>query len=219
MKNKPNLGVKKMGEKSLKFSIKNANGEEISFEGNNLDNKQVDMIYNDIILPKFKNGEEDKVIEESVNEEIKDKNDENKSLNLQSNTSRTSTSIGEIVGDKLQLLYSKHPPTKIDEEDKDGKPDFYHTGIKYKGKNQIPHYRTYYNCPRCNKDGRHYIPSSGVEFVVCHNCQSKLQVEPATDYGFGLSEKYRDGWGNYFVANKLYIDNEKMYHKLIDKEK
>jgi hypothetical protein len=206
----------KVGEKSLKFSIKNANGEEISFEGNNLDNTQVDMIYNDIILPKFKDGKED-VKEPSNKEEIKEsvKNIQP----IQENINRTTTPIGEIIGDKLQLVYTEHPPTKIEEKDKEGKPDFYHTGIKYKGNKQIPHYRTYYNCPRCNKDGRHYIPSTGVKFVVCHNCQSKLEVEPATDYGFGLSEKHRDGWGNYFVANKLFIDNEKMYHKLIDKEK
>lgn len=128
---------------------------------------------------------------------------------------RGTTPIAEILGDKLQGFYDQNPPEKVEAKPEDKEPDFYHTGVKYKsyrGDDNVPHFRAHYNCPRCGQSGRHYIPEK-VDVISCHNCQSKLNVEPATKKGFKFAESHRDESGNFFVANTLKIDNSPMYTK------
>ena len=83
--------------------------------------------------------------------------------------------------------------------------DFHHTGIKIK--NNKPHYRCGYSCPKCGESGRHYIPNT-VKAVNCHQCQAPLVVEASTDKGFGETDEHRDEHGNFFFAE--VIDYTKM---------
>jgi hypothetical protein len=188
---------------SLKFKIIRSD-TILDFSCDGLSTHQFEKILNNIIEPNIK-------IIEKGNIQL-NKNDNNEELDVNS-----IINIDELLNEKnnLQEFCEKNGLEKVSEEDKQSVPDFYHTGIKYKGPKQTPHYRTYYQCPRCGNDGRHYIPKD-VKFVSCHNCQSKLRVEPATSFGFGLSDKHRDEWGNYFISKMLYIDNEKIHHRLID---
>lgn len=116
--------------------------------------------------------------------------------------------MAELLGDtKLQKLYDTNPPAKV--ENTDGNPDYYHTGIKYSGDDK-PRYRTFYDCPRCSNQGRHYIPKN-VKYIRCHNCQTQLDVVPATDKGFGHGDKYRDDYGNFFVAKTIHVNDNPQY--------
>lgn len=91
-------------------------------------------------------------------------------------------------------------------EEKDRTEDFMKTGIKYKGINSDrPTYRCGYYCSKCTHSGRHYIPPA-VKAISCHNCQTKLLVEPATNNGFGFGDKYRDKDGNFFYANVIDVN-------------
>jgi hypothetical protein len=142
-------------------------------------------------------------------EEFNDQAIQNKDVSIiNSALDKPKTSILDRIGqEKLQELYDQTPPELVEAE---GEPDFYHTGIKYT--NDKPRYRTYYECPRCNQTGRHYIPKN-ITQVACHNCQTQLAVEPATSLGFGHGEKYRDIHGNFFVAKTLVIDKNKLYER------
>lgn len=93
-------------------------------------------------------------------------------------------------------------------EEKDRENDFYRTGIKLNANNKKK-YRLGYICPKCGNSGRHYIPSF-VKSVSCHECQTLLEVEPATKNGFGEGDQYRDSHGNYFVAMTLNLLEEGM---------
>lgn len=97
----------------------------------------------------------------------------------------------------------------------DREPDYFKSGIKYKGVDlDKPMYKTSYNCPNCGHSGRHYIPDFA-KMVSCHDCHSKLRVESATENGFGVGDAYRDKHGNFFVANTLVIDKQPKYEKSI----
>jgi hypothetical protein len=138
---------------------------------------------------------------------------QSKGKTLPLKSTRSFSPMAELLGnDKLQKLYNTNPPAKVEEPGLT--PDYYHTGIKYTTTpvGDKPRYRTFYDCPRCNQTGRHYIPKS-VPYVHCHNCQSELEVVPATDKGFGHGEKYRDEHGNFFVAKTLHIGNTPVYDK------
>jgi hypothetical protein len=218
----------------LKFKLKTKEAE-LDFEGDRLSSGQVSSIINQIIKPNFQNNshlEKTSANNDLINRVIRSENSPkelkvNKNINFNpekfTNASkelakeftrpkqlprvgeenRGSNTIGELLGDTLQKI----SPTKVES---DAEPDFYHTGIKYK--NGKPSYRTYYSCPRCNHSGRHYIPPN-VTAVSCHECQSKLIVEPSTKHGFGNAEKNRDASGNYFVAHTLEIDNTPLYER------
>ncbi|AEZ50467.1 hypothetical protein F400_gp020 [Bacillus phage BCD7] len=96
-----------------------------------------------------------------------------------------------------------------DVKESDKEQDFFRTGIKHKGDKLV--YRCGYNCPNCGNSGRHYIPE-GHENVSCHNCQTPLEVEPATLKGNGTTDEYRDANGNFTIANTIAMNK---YNRLI----
>ncbi|WP_342435939.1 hypothetical protein NSS79_20670 [Paenibacillus sp. FSL L8-0436] len=74
-------------------------------------------------------------------------------------------------------------------------PDHYKTGIKYK--EGVPHYKLRYWCqnPKCRDKANDYIPADQM-IVNCRQCGMALTVTPAAPKGD------RDGYGNFFIANK-----------------
>lgn len=92
------------------------------------------------------------------------------------------------LGEKLQAAMEK----------KD-EPDFWQTGIKYRG--ETPLYRTHYKCA-CGNKGRQYI-EEGTPFAECHQCATPLKVRAAGEGGF----PNRDGWGNFYVASFVEDDH------------
>ncbi len=117
---------------------------------------------------------------------------------------------GEIIGtlpknkpEKLPLIGSDRTlQTSIGEvlervtlEAVDSVPDHYKTGIKYK--EGVPHYKMRYWCqnPKCRDKANDYIPVDQM-IVNCRQCGMALTVMPAAPKG------ERDGYGNYFIANR-----------------
>ncbi|MEC0169889.1 hypothetical protein [Paenibacillus graminis] len=74
-------------------------------------------------------------------------------------------------------------------------PEHYKTGIKYK--DGVPHYKMRYWCqnPKCRDKANDYIPVDQM-VVNCRQCGMALTVMPAAPKG------ERDGYGNYFIANR-----------------
>jgi hypothetical protein len=170
-------------------------------------NKDIPVL--DLDTNKIVNEHQEEAAEKLKAEEMNDLAIQNKDVSvITSALDKPKTSILDRIGqEKLQELYNQTPPELVEAE---GEPDFYHTGIKYT--NDKPRYRTFYECPRCGQSGRHYIPKN-ITQVACHNCQSQLEVVPATDKGFGHGEKFRDDYGNFFVAKTLVIDKNKLYER------
>ncbi|WFB60548.1 hypothetical protein [Paenibacillus sp. BR1-192] len=106
------------------------------------------------------------------------------------NSTRTlSPTIGEMLG--------VAPPQDVPEEE----PEWYKTGIKYK--EGVPHYKLRYWCknPECKDRSNDYIKEDQ-ETVCCRRCGEKLLVRQAAD-----KHLKRDGWGNFFIADKLATDS------------
>lgn len=104
------------------------------------------------------------------------------------NSTRTlSPTIGEMLG--------VAPPQDVPEEE----PEWYKTGIKYK--EGIPHYKLRYWCknPGCKDRSNDYIKEDQ-KTVCCRKCGEKLLVRQAAD-----EHLKRDGWGNFFIADKLAL--------------
>lgn len=105
------------------------------------------------------------------------------------------------IGDKLKPGSTSAPVSilSIEERMAEMNKDYFTTGIKYKERNGelVPTYRIRYNCPKCTHQANHY-GWENTKNVFCHSCNQPLVVEQAT-------KKFleRDGWGNYFVANKM----------------
>lgn len=107
---------------------------------------------------------------------------------------KITSSFGDKFADRAKELYAK-----AGVEHKQQDTDFYHTGIKFTQYGK-PKYRCGYECPKCGAPGRHYIPFH-ITRVTCHQCQTTLKVEPATENGLGSSDKFRDNHGNYMFAS------------------
>ncbi|WP_411553314.1 hypothetical protein [Paenibacillus lautus] len=104
-------------------------------------------------------------------------------------TRTLSPTIGEMLG--------VAPSQDVPEEE----PEWYKTGIKYK--EGIPHYKLRYWCknPDCKDKSNDYIKEDQVT-VCCRRCGEKLLVRQAAD-----KHLKRDGWGNFFIADKLATDS------------
>lgn len=96
--------------------------------------------------------------------------------------------LSTTIGDALKSALS------VESEEQ---PEYYRTGIKV-DEDGTKRYKCRYSCD-CGRKGNHYIPL-GVTSVHCHDCNTEIEVEPAT---FEIDENNvpgRDHHGNFFVA-------------------
>lgn len=108
----------------------------------------------------------------------------------------SNSSLAEKFGDKAKEMYAK---AGVTHEVSDN--DYFHTGIKYDDFNR-PKYRCAYECPKCGASGRHYIPMH-ISRVSCHQCNTPLVVDSATELGKGTTDEHRDSNGNFLFAEVI----------------
>ncbi|QCT03763.1 Phage protein [Paenibacillus algicola] len=102
------------------------------------------------------------------------------------NSART---LSSTIGERLGTI----------QEEEQGKPEWYKTGIKYK--EGVPHYRLRYWCKNssCKDKSNDYIKEDQTT-VSCRKCGQKLKVRKAN--GDHLE---RDEWGNFFIADQMDV--------------
>jgi hypothetical protein len=188
--------------------------------------KQMDKILDKIVIPLMRPLEEiyntintqklldEKKTEEEKPAEIVAEAFKNFHKEMQLEETPKGKQFGIIKEKKSEIAVSlENVKTEevVNNTEKQEFEDFHRTGIKYNVQGK-PKYRLEYDCPHCTHSGRHYIPHF-TKIVSCHECQSKLLVEPSTENGFGIGDKFRDERGNFFVAESLYIDDLPMYER------
>lgn len=85
-----------------------------------------------------------------------------------------------------------------------------YTGIR--NINETPHYQTYVYCKnaKCGQRKKVFVKESQLS-VYCPACNTKHARRDATQGGF--SEQ--DDFGNYFKADRLWVQNHKPHHERI----